>query len=236
MISMSCVDFVNQAPGLALIKSTNSEIIASSPAMAKLLGFISPDETVGLTDFDLRCDASMGAEQFIYQDKVAMKKGYNKAIDIYNYSNGALKIIFHEKKAIKIDNEIIGLSFVGYDIVYSHKLTSQLLSLMEQDCSFLSVEQKNHASYIFHKTYPRSKLSQKESLCLYYILRNKSNSEIAALMHLSCRTIEGKVNVIKEKLSCHSRRQLIEKSINEGYLHIIINQLFKKGGYSINLT
>lgn len=106
---------------------------------------------------------------------------------------------------------------------------------MDEDKYFGHNLKNKHRSYLIQKTYPNNKLSQKESMCLFYVMRGKNNREISAILNLSCRTIEGKIASIKEKLNCSSRHQLIEKSVNQGYLDIIINQLFKKGGHSINL-
>lgn len=153
-MSLSCIDYVNQAPGLALIKSKNSEILASSPQMTELLGFKSVNELSGLTDRDLRCDANKGADQFVTQDQIALSNGECKAIDIYKYANGELKIIYHEKKALKINHELFGLSFSGYELTQLHQIANQFFSLLDNDQRFLKLDQSKATSYCFQDTYP----------------------------------------------------------------------------------
>lgn len=79
-------------------------------------------------------------------------------------------------------------------------------------------------------------LTPKESLCLYYVIRGKSNREISELINLSCRTIEGKILSIRHKLGCDSRHQLIDKALSMGYLNIILKQLLKNTNTSICLS
>lgn len=215
MINCSCLDLINQAPGLALIKDINSRILASSPRMTTLLGFKSSDEMFGLTDFDLRCDAVNGANFFIQQDQEAFRNGGYRAIDIYQYADGKLKMLYHEKKAIIINNEVVGLSFSGHEMTKLHQASHYLYSLLKKDGGYLTLDQQKSTSYTFSDRYPDSDLTTKESLCLYYILRGKSNKEISEILHLSCRTVEGKVLAIKEKLDCTTRPQLIETALGK---------------------
>lgn len=211
--------------------------MACSPKLTKLLGFRTPEELYGKTDFELRCDASKGALQFINQDHQAFQNGINHAVDIYEYSKSGVMAIYHEKKAIfNTNNEVCGLSFTGTELLKSHTLTHQLFNLLDLDKFFLKNKKEHCYSYTLKDSYPCSSLGKKESLCLFYIMRGKNNREIGEILNLSPRTIEGKVSVIKEKLGCQSRAELIEKSITSGYLHIIVKELVGAKGVSINLN
>jgi DNA-binding CsgD family transcriptional regulator len=236
-MKLTLLDYINQAPGLCLIKDTSSKLMACSPKLTKLLGFRTPDDLYGKTDFDLRCDASKGAKQFIIQDKQAFENGINHAVDIYRYSESGIMAIYHEKKAIfDTKNGVCGLSFSGTELFKSHTLTHQLFNLLDVDKFFLKKTKECCYSYTIKDSYPYSSLGKNESLCLFYIMRGKSNREIGKLLNLSHRTIEGKVSNIKEKLECQSRAELIEKSITNGYLHIIVKDLVGTKGVSINLN
>lgn len=63
-------------------------------------------------------------------------------------------------------------------------------------------------------------LTPREKECLCFILRGKTAKEIAGLMSISFRTVEFHIMNIKEKLNCSSRSQLIEYSIDNGYLNM----------------
>lgn len=50
-------DFVFIAPGLMIVKNSQSEFVGMTPNMAKLLGYKSADRCIGQTDYDLPCEA-----------------------------------------------------------------------------------------------------------------------------------------------------------------------------------
>ena len=45
--------------------------------------------------------------------------------------------------------------------------------------------------------------------------------EIATILNLSVRTVESYFVIIKLKLGCNNKSQIIEKAINGGFLHYI---------------
>lgn len=230
------VDYINQAPGLICIKDKQSIIQACSPQFAHLVGYDSPEETQGMTDFDIRCDAVHGADKFIAQDKDAFTRGENKSINIYTYSNGNKVVMYGQKTPLIFDDEVVGLNITAQDLTHLSNIANKFILLLKSDGNFLSIDEKKAATYIFHDTYPGDLLTKKESMCLFYIVRGKSNKEISQLLNLSCRTIEGKIVAIKNKMQCDSRNQLIENALQKGYLDIIINQILFCDDISLNLN
>lgn len=227
-------DYVNQAPGLLCIKDTNLVLRACSPQLAKLIGYKTPLDVVGMTDFDMKCDAVQGAEQFIAQDKDALARGENVSINVYTYANGNKVVMYGQKTPLIYKGETLGLNILGYDLTHLNNIATQFFCLVEKDGSFLTINQKRAASYTFHDTFPGSNLTKMESMCLFYIIRGKSNKEIAEILRLSHRTIEGKVTEIKYKMQCDCRNQLIEKALQRGYLEILIKRLLF--GNNLSLT
>ena len=57
-------------------------------------------------------------------------------------------------------------------------------------------------------------LSKREAECIEYLLKGKTNKEIAHLTGLSQRTIESYFDNIKNKLNCNSRSELISIGLN----------------------
>lgn len=57
------------------------------------------------------------------------------------------------------------------------------------------------------------------------MLRGKSMKEIATILNLSVRTVESYFAIIKLKLGCSNKSQIIEKAINSGFLHYIPNSI-----------
>ncbi|MCR9191277.1 MAG: LuxR C-terminal-related transcriptional regulator [Gammaproteobacteria bacterium] len=225
MIEHNFIDYVNQAPGLVLIKDKASVIQACSPQWAQLIGYDSPEAVQGITDFEMRCDAVRGAEAFIDQDKDALTRGENRSINIYTYTNGNKIVMYGQKTPLVLDEEVVGINAFAQDLTQLGSLASRFILLLEKDGRFLSVDAKKANTYIFHDTYPDDFLTKKESMCLFYILRGKSNKDISHILNLSCRTVEGKIISIKKKMGCDSRNQLIEHALHKGYLDIIIKEL-----------
>jgi DNA-binding CsgD family transcriptional regulator len=52
-------------------------------------------------------------------------------------------------------------------------------------------------------------------------MRGKSMKQIASILNLSVRTVESYFALIKLKLGCNNKSQIIEKAINSGFLHYI---------------
>lgn len=61
------------------------------------------------------------------------------------------------------------------------------------------------------------KFSQRETECLYFLVRGKTAKGIAQILNLSVRTIESYISNLKIKLGCYSKTELIEKAIENGF-------------------
>lgn len=236
MKNLSAIELINQAPGLIVIKDNQSIIQACSPLLAELSGFDSPEKILGLTDFDMRCDAVAGAEQFVLQDQYAIAHGEHLSLNIYTYADGTKVLMYGEKKAIKQNGEVVGLYNTGYDLTKSSAMANRFFSLLDNDGRFLSCDQQKAFSYVLSDGYEGESLTQAESLCFFYILRGKSNKEIAKILGLSFRTIDGRVESIKQKLCCGSKYQLIEYAHQKGYLSVVLKQLFTHDQLSLSLS
>lgn len=62
-----------------------------------------------------------------------------------------------------------------------------------------------------------SKLSKRESECLCYILRGMTTKQMAGMMDLSPRTVEGYVLSIKNKLACKNRYEIISTVLGNDF-------------------
>jgi DNA-binding CsgD family transcriptional regulator len=235
MIKQGHIDFVNQAPGIMCLKDMDSVFHAGSQKCVEMMGYDKGSDIQGITDFDLKCDAVKGAEQFICQDQDAFKRGENTTLNLYTYADGAT-ITQAQKKTIFSEGKMVGVAGVACDVSHVNNIAGQLLSLLECDGDYISMDQKKSASYTFHDNYPGDGLTPRESICLFYILRGKSNKQIALILGISQRTVEAHVVNVKNKLQCHSRSQLIENSLTKGYLKIIIRRLLSNTNTSFFLS
>ena len=68
--------------------------------------------------------------------------------------------------------------------------------------------------------YPGIALSKRQSECLYHLLRGKSAVKIGKILGLSPKTVEYYIDEIKNKMGCSSKAEVIEKSIEKGYIEV----------------
>ncbi len=61
------------------------------------------------------------------------------------------------------------------------------------------------------------KLTKKELNCIDYLLLGKTANEIAKILNLSPRTVEGHLNNLKNKLGCYSKSELIATLFKKGF-------------------
>ncbi len=65
--------------------------------------------------------------------------------------------------------------------------------------------------YILTDSYTSLGLTQRQSECLFYLIRGKSCNEVSNILSRSRRTIEHHVDIIKDKLGCKNRSEIISK-------------------------
>lgn len=236
MIKEDYIDFVNQAPGIMCLKDMHSVFQACSPQGVEMMGYEKASDIQGTTDFDIKCAAVKGAKEFVLHDQDVMSRGSSSTLNLHTYADGNATIILMQKKILLNKDKIVGITGVGCDVTHVNNIAGQLLSLLECDGDYISMDQKKSASYTFHDNYPGDGLTPRESICLFYILRGKNNKEIALILGISQRTVEAHVTKVKNKLQCHSRSQLIEDSLTKGYLKIIIRRLLSNTNASFFLS
>lgn len=78
-----------------------------------------------------------------------------------------------------------------------------------------------HTSYFVGKNPTEIQLTNKESECLFYLLRGKPSKFIAKFMNISVRTVDFHLDNLKTKFDCHNKSELIYVAIQKGYLSII---------------
>ena len=61
------------------------------------------------------------------------------------------------------------------------------------------------------------KLSKRESECVCYILRGMTTKQMANVMCLSPRTIEGYILNIRNKLDCKNRYEIMSKVLGDSF-------------------
>lgn len=210
---------IDQLPGYICWKDKQSRYLKGNAQLAKLLGFKCSEELIGITDYDIRCDAAAHADLYVEEDQRLQNTGYlPSSVCIGRYANDQPKVLLGNK-SLFFDENSKPLGTVAYAIELDNRILkdSYLLysNYVKQDVK------KNQVIYYLNSEYQGIELSTRQAQCLFYLLRGKTAKEIAKLLHLSSRTVEDYLSTIKSKMDCTNKAQLIEKAIDLGFLGII---------------
>lgn len=222
-------EFIDQVPGLFLVMDLKSRFIAANKTALKWSGFKSYDTMESQTYYNMPCKVAEQHENFVNQDEVTRERNNPvRILGYYCYANNDWKILFGEKYPIKNkNNEIIAAVSHFNDITNYNLIDLSKILNITTDKSLIKIHRKQ-VGYILENTYPNLPLSQRQCECMFFLLRGKTSKEIAKILNLSFRTIEGYIAQIKYKLNCSTKSEIIEKAITDGYINIIPNTLLEE--------
>lgn len=218
---MTVNTLIEQLPGYIVWKNMESVYLQTNTNTARLLGFQKPEELIGITDYDLRCKAADAADLFIEEDQKAQRSPMPLSlICISSYANEQMKALL-ANKSLFFDEDKKPLGTVAHAVELSPGILKDMHFLLDDHMRYGS--QKKHFSsvYCLNNSYGEIKLSMRQAQCLFYVLRGKTNKHIAKILQLSNRTIESYLDNLKIKMNCSNKAELIEKSIDLGFLETV---------------
>lgn len=182
-------NIVNQLSGNIGWKDTKLRHLGCNQNLASALNLHSPRDIIGLRDSDLPLNSEQDSIFHFEKDQLALQGQTTRFV--HHHQD---KLYFVIKKPM-LD---LNLSVCG--IIYQCHIIEKSLSYE-----------------IRPNSYPYS-LSKRELQCMFYIVRGKTNKQIAEILKLSKRTIDFYMENIKNKLGCQSKNELIIKAIDAGHL------------------
>jgi DNA-binding CsgD family transcriptional regulator/PAS domain-containing protein len=190
-------------PCAVFSKDLNSCCVTVNQYQADMAGFASGKEMIGKNDYDMPwADV---ADIIQKADKMVLKE--NKTIvleECVTLADGSQGTFLVTKSPFKDEfGKLLGI--VGTSMSVKYKMPP-----LANDSSF-SFEYLNKNP---SKTY----LSKKEIECVNWLIKGKSSSEIAAILHISKRTVEAHMNNVKTKLKCYKQFQVGYLVGRYGYL------------------
>ncbi len=220
-------EWIDQMPGAFGAIDLKSNFLMLNQESLKRSGHKNYDSILNSTYCDMRCEAAELHDNFCLSDKMVIED--NKSIGIFGcclYANG-WKILLGEKYPLRdIGGNIIAVAQYFIDITNANLVDlARFFKITQEQPVKLTRQQFN---YIIQENYPETVLSGKQSECLFFLLRGRSIKEIAKILNLSPRTVETHIEIIKYKLGCLKKSDVIEKAIALGYMNIIPKNLFKK--------
>ncbi|MFI5406378.1 MAG: LuxR C-terminal-related transcriptional regulator [Nitrososphaerales archaeon] len=218
------INLLGQLPGFFNINDMESRVIYSNNRTAKIFGFPSEESLIGITAFDLRCPAVECAAAFVQQDSIVRKTGKALTLlDIHGYTDGTK--IFLTKKTPYIVNEKISGSICYATEINTHSLSQICAALIQSDKKYFTHRNNNERSYIIGMNPNEKQLSERETECVFYLLRGMTSKQIGNAIGLSRRTVEAYIENIKIKLNCNKRSEIVEYGLRSGYLNYIPSHL-----------
>jgi len=214
-------------PGLMGWKDPNSRFLATNQVSARLFGFNTIEEIVGLSDAEVKCGVAECAQTFVMHDKKVLAGQTLTVLNIHPYANRQINTFVTSNLPLRdAQGSIVGIFFysVQLDNVQLQKLFFQLSSY---DAKKFMAGKSVQGSYVVGMPKDIS-LTRRESECLFYLIRGKTAKSIGMLLGLEKRTIEDYVDRIKVKLGVTSKEALIEFAFNHGLVSAIPDSFLPK--------
>ena len=202
-------------------------VLANTPAL-RLIGHSHLSQVQGSTYHSMPSAASENAEEFIREDsRVTQANITLKILSFQCPERGDGTVMLGEKSPVIINNKTLGVATNFIDIS-DLRLVDLARFLLKSDSHFYSKNKKPFQySFVLDTHYRNYSLSERQSECLFLLLRGKTSKEMAKILDLSYRTVEGYINEVKIKMQCDSKPMIIEKSISEGLLNFIPESLME---------
>lgn len=190
-------------------KNCNSVVIKCNELFVEYAGVKSEDKILGNTD----CDFPWSEYADIYRAHeldVMSGKIYSIIFPLKNYSGEKLLFLHNKIPKFNEDGLICGvvchaIGLINFDLDKLFQGLSKI-SLGKRTCAY------------------GAELSKKQEEVLFYLIRGKSAKSIAKIMGISFRTVEDYIQIIKDKLRCNTKNELIDFAISNGCLENINHQ------------
>lgn len=222
----------NQMPHAVWWKDRDLVYRLMNNQTAKTLGYKNSHISYeGVLEHDIPCPASDLADEFCRQDQFVIRTGKPLSMICFcEYANNDWVVFLGHKYCFKNDQqENIGMGGTAVDITDCKVMRSALLLLSDDDQLIgRKLNELNQFTYMLKDRYDDFDLNLRESEILFLMIRGKSAKEIAKRINLSHRTIEKYIEIMKAKLRCASKSELVEKAIQSGAGSIIPKSIVKE--------
>lgn len=210
-------DLMNNLPFAAGIKNDKFQYIGINHKAALLAGYSLPEEMLGITDNELKCDATSLGDVFRQQDSRVLQGQDLTTLDISKYADGEIHIFLSTKKQFKNKAQESCLIFTMTE------LPIRTIARIFTELSYTEIHQNSDNILSSYEVIDSSKnselppLTNRQNEMLFFLLRGKSAKEIADNLHLSARTVEDHITSLKDKFGCYTKSELIDRAFQLGF-------------------
>lgn len=211
-------------PVFAGAKDLNSRCIWTTSISAELFGFRSPEEVLGTLEAD-SVNNKQFAEEWIKNDKNVLSSSESQLFiePVFLLKYGTVDVICTKIPLYDERDEISGIYWAANSI--TKKSISNFIQTVNQHMETAYNKTSKRMRVVSDKHTP--KLTPRELDVLFYTMRGKTAKAIAKCLIISARTVESHIENLKMKFACHTKQQLIECAITEGYLETVPNSILQ---------
>lgn len=206
-------------PGCYFVKDLDSCYVEISQNIESLTK-IKREAVIGRSDYQLPWE------------KIAHQLRHNDLIAIKEYTSDVFEPLPIDKRSIFItrcikfpihdfSGSVIGV--VGQTYFFSEKETMReaLNAIRTHDQKNALDLSRKSSSYAIKEYHTDFNLTERETECLFLLIRGKSVKEMGKFLDISPRTVEVYIENIKHKMHASSRSEIIDKAEKSGMLEII---------------
>lgn len=212
-------------PGYYFCKNTDLYYEDANEQYLSVLGIKNIENLIGVSDYSLPIGELL-VDGYRSHDRDALEGINYHILEPFNDHTGKIMFFLTYKQAYCGDNgKVKGVCCQAIPLGCNQntKLIAHLIN--NHGSSSLKIH-PNLFNY-YGKGHLKEQLTSREIEVLYYLLQSYSAKDIARTLFLSCRTIEGHIDRLKDKLGCKKRSEIIELGKELGFTHIIPFDIFR---------
>jgi DNA-binding CsgD family transcriptional regulator len=217
---------IRDMPGFVMIKDLHSNYLNANSNTVKEFGLKNSDHLFGYTDLTIPHPLSNNGQLYRNLDHEVIQSG-EAMQGICTFPFHGMIRPYHFRKTILKD--IQGNNIATYSQA-QECLDPAFIQFVQRLIADNPLRSKTSTpdNFILNREYRGIQLSLLESSCLFYLIRQKTLREISALLNVSMNVISLSVEKIKCQLNITNIRDILDKSIEKGYLNIVPPGIFSQ--------
>jgi DNA-binding CsgD family transcriptional regulator len=200
-------------------KNCEGHYLGCNDVAAEKAGLQSRQDVVGRTDFDIDALSNEEATKIRDGDKqtIQEKKPF---YFLYTATQSNSKNVFITFKAPlwNQDKKIVGTYGIDTFIDLNDQKSSHKKILLQAGIPVKELDAIKSRIFNQNQSVLSSKLTQRQIDCLYHLVKGMTVKEIALTLEISAKTVEHYLDIVKTKLNCRSRSQLVSKALEIPYI------------------
>jgi DNA-binding CsgD family transcriptional regulator len=217
--ALNSENVIFQMPGICFWKNIHSEYCGGNKEMLESNGFSTLEDILGKTDFDLS-PFNQDAAKYTEQDKYTLMGNIQFNVATPTQKDGTLGVHLIKKGPLLNNrNEIVGVVGLGFNL--NPENYSNLISRLAMASLKLSDFTKTISEKDPEFIYGNIGFTKRQAQVISCLLKGYSADLTAKTLNLSRRTVEHYLDIVKDKLNCQNKLQIVSKAFEMGFIHLM---------------